>query len=123
MVVSPGFIDVHSHADEGNTAVPPAATADPLARDDKQDIIGNPAAVTLLTPAGGIIGGNMSVVWVRKCASFEEDRRADREFWQTVSPDDRVAVVEDLRRQWAKLKGLDDQGLRRTVHVLQAPER
>lgn len=42
-VVAPGFIDVHSHADAGNTAVP-AGTVDPLVRDDKQDLIGNPAA-------------------------------------------------------------------------------
>ncbi|MEQ1728948.1 MAG: D-aminoacylase [Vicinamibacterales bacterium] len=42
-VVAPGFIDVHSHADAGNTAVP-AGTADPLVRDDKQDLVGNPAA-------------------------------------------------------------------------------
>lgn len=43
LVVSPGFIDVHAHADAGNTAVP-AGTVDPLVRDDKQDLIGNPAA-------------------------------------------------------------------------------
>lgn len=42
-VVAPGFIDVHSHADAGNTVVP-AGTVDPLVRDDKQGLIGNPAA-------------------------------------------------------------------------------
>ena len=43
LVVAPGFIDVHSHADAGNTAVPPQ-TVDPLVMDDGQDIVGNPAA-------------------------------------------------------------------------------
>lgn len=43
MVVSPGFIDVHSHADAGRTDLA-VATADPLARDDRQDLIGNPSA-------------------------------------------------------------------------------
>jgi dihydroorotase/N-acyl-D-amino-acid deacylase len=43
LVVAPGFIDVHAHGDAGNTAVP-AGTVDPLVRDDKQDLIGNPAA-------------------------------------------------------------------------------
>ena len=65
----------------------------------------------------------MADVWVRKCDSFEEDRAADLEFWRTLSPDARVAVVEDLRRRWAQLKGLRDEGLRRTVRVLDGPER
>ncbi len=43
LVVAPGFIDVHTHGDAGNTAGP-AGTIDPLVRDDKQDLIGNPAA-------------------------------------------------------------------------------
>ncbi len=43
LVVAPGFIDVHVHGDAGNTVVP-AGTVDPLVRDDKQDLIGNPAA-------------------------------------------------------------------------------
>jgi N-acyl-D-amino-acid deacylase len=42
LVVSPGIIDVHTHADAGYSF--PVATADPLARDDAQDIVGNPAA-------------------------------------------------------------------------------
>lgn len=43
LIVSPGFVDVHTHSDGGNTAVP-YDTIEPLVRDDKQDIIGNPAA-------------------------------------------------------------------------------
>ena len=43
LIVAPGFIDVHAHGDAGNTVVP-AGTVDPLVRDDKQDLIGNPAA-------------------------------------------------------------------------------
>ena len=69
------------------------------------------------------MGLHMTDVWVRKCGSFEDDRRADREFWQAVPPDARVSAVEDLRKQWAKFQGADDEGLRRTVRVLEAPER
>ena len=65
----------------------------------------------------------MADIWVRKLGSFEDDRRADREFWRAVPPDERVAAVEDLRQQWAKIQGADEQGLRRTVRVLEAPER
>jgi N-acyl-D-amino-acid deacylase len=43
LVVSPGFIDVHSHADAG-TNLEPLGTVDPLVRDDRQDLIGNPGA-------------------------------------------------------------------------------
>jgi N-acyl-D-amino-acid deacylase len=43
LVVSPGFIDVHSHADAG-TNLEPLGTLDPLVRDDRQDLIGNPIA-------------------------------------------------------------------------------
>jgi hypothetical protein len=64
----------------------------------------------------------MADVWVRKLDSFDDARRADREFWRSVSPDARVAAVEDLRKQWARFQGADDQGLRRTVRVLDAPE-
>jgi hypothetical protein len=65
----------------------------------------------------------MADIWIRKLDSFDEAARADREFWRTVSPDARVAAVEDLRRHWAVLQGADDEGLRRTVRVLTAPER
>jgi hypothetical protein len=33
-------------------------------------------------------------VWVRKCASFDEDRAADREFWAQSRPSERVVLVE-----------------------------
>jgi hypothetical protein len=65
----------------------------------------------------------MADVWVRRCDSFDDDRSADRDFWRRLSPDARVAVVEALRRQWAEVQGLHDEGLRRTVRVVDAPER
>jgi hypothetical protein len=64
----------------------------------------------------------MADLWIRKLDSFDDAGRADREFWQSVPPDARVAAVEDLRRQWATFQGADDEGLRRTVRVLEAPE-
>ncbi len=73
-------------------------------------------------PLRGIMTTRMADVWIRKLDSFDEAQRADREFWRSVSPDARVAAVEDLRKQWAVLQGANDEGLRRTVRVLEAPE-
>jgi hypothetical protein len=56
--------------------------------------------------------------WVRKLKSFEEERVADREFWAQLSPDVRVAAVEELRLQWSKIRGESHEGLRRTARVL-----
>jgi hypothetical protein len=62
-------------------------------------------------------------LWVRRCASFAEEREADREFWRQLTPDERVAAVDELRAQWAVMRGQHHEGLRRTVRVLQHPER
>ena len=43
--------------------------------------------------------------WVRKCASFEEEARADGAFWALLSPDERVQALEDLRREAWKVTG------------------
>ncbi len=32
-------------------------------------------------------------LWVRKCASFVEERVADREFWRQMTPDERVDAL------------------------------
>lgn len=65
----------------------------------------------------------MTDIWVRKSGSFDEDRRADRAFWRAASPEARIAAVEALRRHWAALQGVSHEGLRRTVRVLEGPER
>lgn len=60
-------------------------------------------------------------LWVRKCSSFAEENRADLEFWQRMTPDERVATVETMRREWWEQQGDGEQGLRRVVRVLAAP--
>jgi hypothetical protein len=61
--------------------------------------------------------------WVRKLTSFEEERAADREFWAQMSPDERVAAVEELRLEWSKIQGKRNEGLRRTARVLELAKR
>jgi hypothetical protein len=62
-------------------------------------------------------------VWVRRCASFEEEQRADRQFWRQMTPEARIQALEELRAQWRTTAGDGHEGLRRTVRVLQRPRR
>ena len=77
--------------------------------------IEDPAAATATMASG--------VPWVRRCDGFAEEAEADRAFWASLSPAQRVAAVEDLRRQWLKMRGTRDEGLRRVVRVLEPPRR
>jgi hypothetical protein len=58
-------------------------------------------------------------IWVRKFTSFEEERAADREFWLALAPDERVALVEQIRQDWAKTVGHPIERLRRTARRIQ----
>lgn len=42
-------------------------------------------------------------LWLRRCATFEDEAEADREYWQQYSPDERVAQMNDLRMDWATM--------------------
>lgn len=42
----------------------------------------------------------MREVWFRKCSSFEEEAEADREYWAQFSPDEKVALIEELKNRW-----------------------
>ena len=63
--------------------------------------------------------GYVMVPWVRKCGSFAEDARADREFWATMTGDERVAALEELRHEAWKVTGEPLQGLRRVVRIVE----
>jgi hypothetical protein len=42
---------------------------------------------------------------------------------QIMTPDARVAAVEELRREWVLISGHPEERLRRTVRVLDGPAR
>ena len=42
-------------------------------------------------------------VWFRKCATFEEEAEADREYWMQFSADEKVALIDQLRQRWTKM--------------------
>jgi hypothetical protein len=56
--------------------------------------------------------------WFRLLKSFENDARAEAEFWAKMTPDERVGVVEELRAEWWELNGMTAEGFRRTIEVL-----
>jgi len=60
----------------------------------------------------------MEKVWLRKCASFEEEEEADREFWAQMTGDERVEALEQMRQDAWMITGERLEGLRRTVRVL-----
>jgi hypothetical protein len=62
-------------------------------------------------------------MWVRRCSSFAEDEKADREFWAAMTGDERVEALEELRREAWKVTGERLEGLRRTVRVLERTPR
>jgi hypothetical protein len=61
--------------------------------------------------------------WLRRCASFEEESEADVEFWRRYSPSERVAILEEMRREWLEQNGQPDEGLRRVARVLSTARR
>jgi hypothetical protein len=58
-------------------------------------------------------------IWVRKCSSFAEEARADREFWAQMTGGQRVEALEELRREAWKVTGERFEGLCRAVRVLE----
>jgi hypothetical protein len=65
----------------------------------------------------------MRNIQVRRFSSFEEEQKADTEYWAAIPPDDRVAMVEQLRRDWAIFSGQTEERLRRVVRVLDRKKR
>ncbi|HVT04505.1 MAG TPA: hypothetical protein VHL58_14150 [Thermoanaerobaculia bacterium] len=61
--------------------------------------------------------------WIRRCSSFAEEAVADAEFWAGFSPDERVAILEEMRQEWLDEHGQSDEGLRRTLLLSEAPRR
>ena len=63
-------------------------------------------------------------VWCRVCSSFEEAEAADIEFYQQMTPAERMSVLQELRESYAKFdaeRNGDEsgKGFRRHITVLQ----
>ena len=60
-------------------------------------------------------------IWLRRCSSFQEESDSDADLWMQMSPDERVAVLEQMRQEWLEEHGEHDQGLRRIVTRIPGP--
>ena len=69
------------------------------------------------------MAAQMRTIAVRRFSSFEEEQKADREYWAAMAPDARVAVVEQLRRDWAAISGHTEERLRRVGRGLDRQDR
>ena len=58
---------------------------------------------------------------VRKFRSFKEAAAADREFYQSLSGNERVDLLLELVRQHQGDEA--DQGLKRVYHIVKLPRR
>lgn len=63
----------------------------------------------------------MTQIWVRRYDSFEAEAEGDAQFWLQMTPDARVALVDQIRREWQELNGQPDERLRRTARVFSTP--
>lgn len=54
-------------------------------------------------------------LWIKRASSFEEEAEADVEFYRSMSPQERVDLLEQMRADWIESQNEGDEGLRRTV--------
>jgi hypothetical protein len=60
-------------------------------------------------------------IWVRKGNSFEEEAKADREFWRQTTPIERLRALEELRLEAWGAEG-SAEGLRRVARIVKREE-
>jgi hypothetical protein len=58
---------------------------------------------------------------VRKFSSFEEAEKADREYYESLTPAQRVAMALELRRMWVGTEDERTERLERVLTVSQLP--
>ena len=60
--------------------------------------------------------------YIHKCSSYKESEKFDAEYYSSLSEDERLSIVQDLREQMKYFSGEEDEcpkGLRRTVKIVQ----
>lgn len=67
--------------------------------------------------------GAMTRGWFRRFDSFAAEAESDAEFWLEMTPEQRVALVDQMRREWQELHGGGEERLRRTARVFRTTRR
>ena len=57
----------------------------------------------------GAYNRDVREIWFRKCATFEEEAEADREYWAQFSADEKVALIGNLKHRWAMMSNASDR--------------
>ncbi len=57
-------------------------------------------------------------VWMNKADSFAEAERFDEQYYQTMSGYEKIEVMQFLREQYLKMKGLDGESRKRLRRVV-----
>lgn len=60
-------------------------------------------------------------IWMNKTDSFAEAERFDEQYYQAMSGNEKIEIIQFLREQYLKMKGLDGEGrerLRRVVRLI-----
>lgn len=73
-----------------------------------------------------ILGYNRSLDMervIQKYRSHEEARKKEQRLYRSLNSQDRLTLVEILRRRYHKVCHGDQQGFRRTARVFQRPSR
>lgn len=62
-------------------------------------------------------------IWVRVCKSWEDEALADREYWEQFSPDERVALINDLHREWERINRIVESDYRDFADLFESLNR
>jgi len=64
----------------------------------------------------------MKKIWINRSGSFKEAEKFEARYYQSLTPKERLEIMQELREAYRKLKGNERHerraGLRRTVKII-----
>ena len=62
-----------------------------------------------------------SELTVKIVTGFDAERKADEDFWAGMTPEERVAAVDDCTRDYLRMRGERQSRLRRVLRRVKCP--